>query len=70
MPSSRGPSDPEIKPSSLKSPALAGRFFTTRATWEAPYFPLVLANFLLLFNPAHKEDLKGVMLKKFFKILQ
>ena len=27
--------DPEIEPSSLTSPALAGRFFTTNATWEA-----------------------------------
>ena len=25
-----------IKPPSLISPALAGRFFTTNATWEAP----------------------------------
>jgi len=29
---------PEIKPLSLKSPALAGRFFTTSATWEAQNF--------------------------------
>ena len=28
--------DPEIKPKSLMSPALAGRLFTTRATWEVP----------------------------------
>ena len=27
--------DPGIEPVSLKSPALAGRFFTTSATWEA-----------------------------------
>ena len=27
--------NPEIEPLSLMSPALAGRFFTTRATWEA-----------------------------------
>ena len=27
-------SSPGIKPSSLLSPALAGRFFTTSATWE------------------------------------
>ena len=27
--------DPGIEPMSLTSPALAGRFFTTRATWEA-----------------------------------
>ena len=28
--------DPGIKPASLASPALAGGFFTTSATWEAP----------------------------------
>ena len=28
--------DSGIKPVSLKSPALAGRFFTTSYTWEAP----------------------------------
>ena len=29
--------DPGIKPVSLASPALAGGFFTTSTTWEAPY---------------------------------
>ena len=28
--------NPGIKPRSLSSPALAGRFFTTSVTWEAP----------------------------------
>ena len=28
--------NPGMKPTSLMSPALAGRFFTTIATWEAP----------------------------------
>ena len=28
--------DPGIEPVSLMSPALAGKFFTTSATWEAP----------------------------------
>ena len=28
--------DPGIKPASPMSPALAGRFFTTNVTWEAP----------------------------------
>ena len=27
--------NPEVEPASLMSPALAGRFFTTGATWEA-----------------------------------
>ena len=35
MPSSRGSSDPEIKPVSPVSPALGGGFFTTGTTWEA-----------------------------------
>ena len=34
-PSSRESSDPGIEPKSLTSPALAGRFFTISATWEA-----------------------------------
>ena len=29
---------PGIEPTSLTSPALAGGFFTTSTTWEAPYF--------------------------------
>ena len=29
--------NPGIKPTSLMPPALAGRFFTTSATWEAEY---------------------------------
>ena len=33
--SSRGSSEPGIEPVSPMSPALAGRFFTTSATWEA-----------------------------------
>ena len=32
-----GLSDPGIEASSLTSPALAGGFFTTSATWEARY---------------------------------
>ena len=30
--------NPGIKPASLMSPALAGRFFTISTTWEAPWF--------------------------------
>ena len=33
-PFSWGPPDPEIEPVSLSSPALAGKLFTTCATWE------------------------------------
>ena len=35
MPSSRDLPDPEIELVSLMSPALAGGFFTTCATWRA-----------------------------------
>ena len=38
MPSSRGLSHPGIKPAALKSPALAGGFFTTRATFGGSMF--------------------------------
>ena len=35
FPTPVGPLDPGIKPTSLVSPALAGRFFATSAPWEA-----------------------------------
>ena len=37
MPSSMDLPDPGIEPASLMSPELAGGFFTSSATWEAPY---------------------------------
>ena len=36
--------DPRIETGSLKSPALAGEFFTTHATWEA-HLPANLRGF-------------------------
>ena len=38
-------SGPGIEPVPLTSPALAGGFFTTSATWEASRFPLDLPVF-------------------------
>ena len=35
-------SDPGIKPTSLMAPALAGKFFTTNATWSCGIFFLIL----------------------------
>ena len=35
MPFSKGSSRPGVEPASLRSPAFAGGFFTTSATWEA-----------------------------------
>ena len=43
-------SDPGMEPMSLMSPALAGRFFTTSATWEAHKFDYSLSIFLNLFQ--------------------
>ena len=39
--------EPEIEPTSLTSPALAGRFFTTSATWEAHTVTHLLSNCVL-----------------------
>ena len=39
--------NPGIEPTSLTSPALAGGFFTTSATWEAPNFPSLSHEHLL-----------------------
>ena len=44
-PPSRDLPDPGIEPEALMSPALAGRFFTTSATWEAPQESLACIKF-------------------------
>ena len=36
--------NPGIKPMSLRSPALAGRFFTTSTTWKAPVEDIEMAS--------------------------
>ena len=41
MLSSRGSFNPGIEPMSLKTTALAGEFFTSRATWEPWEYELV-----------------------------
>ena len=41
---------PGIKPGSLMSPALSGRFFTTRTTWEA-HVMLVTSSHMPLHHP-------------------
>ena len=43
MPSSRGSSRPSM------SPELAGRFFTTSATWEAPHMPIHIHIIYIIF---------------------
>ena len=43
--------DPGIKPTSLVSPALAGGFFTTSATWEAPLVAYCSSDWFLTYIP-------------------
>ena len=45
FPSPRDFPDPGIKPASHMSAALAGGFFTTSATWEAPFSNEYVLNF-------------------------
>ena len=46
-PPPRDPPDLGIEPSSLMSPALAGGFFTTSATWEARIYIYIYIFFLI-----------------------
>jgi len=43
-PSPRHLPNSRIEPTSLESPALAGRFFTTSTTWETPIHPEIPGN--------------------------
>ena len=45
------PPDPGIEPTSLIFPALTGGFFTTSATWEAPYIGTAKLYFIRTFLP-------------------
>ena len=47
--------DPGIKPASLTSPALAGRFFITEATWEAYVYGAFLVAQLVKNLPVIQE---------------
>ena len=51
--------NPGIEPASLASPALAGRFFTTSATWEAP------DDFMILVKKTGREN--GLRVSSFVK---
>ena len=53
-----------LEPVSLMSPALAGSFFTTNATWEAPYLYLHAHVYIFIFgcsgfHPCSMEDLSS-----------
>ena len=47
MPSSRASSQPGIEPTSLMSPELASRFFTTSTTWEAHHSLYLVPNIII-----------------------
>ena len=51
---------PGIKPTSLMSPALAGKFFTTSATWEGPTAS----------GPKSKNDCQNLSLQEFKEIMR
>ena len=53
MPSSKRSSNPGVEPASLMSPALAGGFFTTSTTWEAPLTYV----YMYLYLPCSKKDI-------------
>ena len=48
--------DSGIKPMSLESPALAGGFFTTDTTWEAPEELGMLLSFVSLYKGHVSEN--------------
>ena len=54
--------DPGIAPESLASPALAGRFFTTSATWEAPRYKH--GHMYLYIHPYTMDFLSGLDCKE------
>ena len=45
------PPDPGTEPTSLTFPALTGGFFTTSATWEAPYIGTAKLYFIQTYLP-------------------
>ena len=69
MPSFRGIFWPrDWSPTSLMSPALAGRFFTTSTTWEAPNGMVSFSKLPYKFVAASRSALSkehGIMLAKF-----
>ena len=47
--------NPGFEPTSLASPVLAGRFFTTNITWEVQQYPLFLGQ-----THVHIQNVKTV----------
>ena len=63
MPSSRDLPNPGIKPMSLTSPALAGRFFTTSATWDALQ-SVQFSPFNILVFPVHQNRSRFALIQE------
>ena len=61
--------NPRIKPASLMSPALAGRFFTTSATWEAPMW-LTISVCKYLSKHIELDVFKWIVLHVIYKFLK
>ena len=60
--------DPWIKPTFLMSPALTGRFFTTRASWEAQNYHMI-QEFLVIHQNNVKTNLKSYIYTYMFVTL-
>ena len=60
--------DPGIEPMSLMTPALAGRFSTIRATWEAlhNYTPFLI---LIIFHTISSTPVQGILKHDFKKLI-
>ena len=58
--------DPGIEPVSLISPALAGGFFTTSTTWEAP----IITNIYYVYNEREMRDISPQTKKIFMHTVQ
>ena len=70
MPSSRGSSWPrDLFPASLMSPALAGRFFTTSATWEALLLGWIGETKWVIHKPSSIIFLPSVLMSLYYYLL-
>jgi len=65
LPSPRGIPDLVIKPASPVTPVLAGGFFTTSATWEAPMEHFTFSSFQVFFKERKKNGTGGINLPDF-----
>ena len=61
MPSSRNLPVPGIEPTSLTSPALAARFFTTSAILEAPKILLLDFNYVWFIGRHKEKDILNIL---------